>query len=250
MRVMCISTNIFQIPVSGYSGLEHLVWLIGKGLAAKGHDVTIVAPKGSTCPGCTIHETNLKESEALAYLGYEATLNDYDVILDHSWQAWSYISKLEGKCKTPILKTLHAPVNTMYGTRPPLEKPCFIGISEDHTQSIRDHLKIDARCAYNGVDMDFYKPLNLKRNQRYLLLARFSSIKGADFAVQSCLETQNPLDLVGDTEITNEPGYRQQIEDACNKNPALLKFIGPQSREQCVTWYSTNKALIHSAFRF
>jgi glycosyltransferase involved in cell wall biosynthesis len=137
----------------------------------------------------------------------------------------------------------------MYSSAPPYEKPCFIGISEDHTQSIKNHLKIDARCAYNGVDLDYYKPMNLKRNERYLFLARFSSIKGADYAIASCLETGKQLDLVGDDQITNEPAYKQQIEQACKSN-INLKYIGPQSRQETVTWYNTNKCLLHPVFRF
>jgi glycosyltransferase involved in cell wall biosynthesis len=248
MKILVISTTVFPVPVKSYSGLEHLAWLIAEGLAKK-HDVTLVAPRGSSCPGCAIHETTLRESEHLAYTGYAPILKDFDCVIDHSWEKWTVIGKHEGNCKAPVLCVCHAPIATMYGSAPPYPKPCFVGISEDHTQSIRDHLHIDARCAYNGVDLDFYQPLNLKRNDRYLFLARFSSIKGPDYAITSCLEAKKGLDLVGDDQITNEPGYKTQIEEACKVNPSL-KYIGPQSREACVTWFNSNKCLLHPVFRF
>ena len=47
MKILVISTPIFITPVRGYAGLEVIAWEIARGLAAKGHQVSLAAPDGS-----------------------------------------------------------------------------------------------------------------------------------------------------------------------------------------------------------
>ena len=125
LKICVISTTILPCPPVGYSGLEMIAWQIAEGLQAKGHDVTLVAPHGSKT-NCTLHETTLNEPERAAYSGYRAKLPQFDVIIDHSWEKWSYILKAEGGLSSPILGVLHAPVNTMYMSPPPVASPSLV----------------------------------------------------------------------------------------------------------------------------
>ena len=151
---------------------------------------------------------------------------------------------MNGDYKKPILGVLHAPVHTMYNSPPPVDKPCFVTISKDQGLGCKEHLKCDSRTCYNGVDIDFYKPSNMQRNDRYLFLARISTIKGPHIAVNAALATGAKLDLVGDDTITGEPQLTNHIKNACYLNPNL-NYVGPQSREECVFWFNRNKALLH-----
>ena len=60
MKIAVISTPVFAIGQNGvnglvgYGGLEQLAWQQAAGLAAKGHEVFLMAPDGSTCPGATV----------------------------------------------------------------------------------------------------------------------------------------------------------------------------------------------------
>jgi glycosyltransferase involved in cell wall biosynthesis len=242
MRIAVISTTIMVCPPPGYSGLEMLAWLQAEGLRTKGHDVTLIAPHGSAT-SCELHGTTIGESEQQAFSGYQHKLSGFDVVIDNSWQKWSYMAKREGKIKTPILGVLHAPVNTMYSSAP-LEKSCFIAISKDQGQSIKEHLGCDHRVAYNGIDVNFYKPINRPRNNRYLFLARFSSIKGPHIAADVARKTKVALDMVGDDTLTGEPALVQQVREVCTLTPGL-RYIGPQNRAECVHWFNTNKAMLH-----
>lgn len=243
MKVCVISTTVIPCPPSGYAGLEMISWLCANGLKDKGHDVTLIAPKGSSTKA-DIHETTLMESEKQAYSGYWDKLPKFDVIIDHSWEKWSYILKMEGKLKAPILGVLHAPVHTMYQTPPPIEKPCFVCISKDQAAGCEEHLKKPARVAYNGVDTNFYTWLKKSRNNRYLFLARMSTIKGPDIAANTAIQCNVALDLVGDDKITGEPALANAIRSACATNPKL-RYIGPQNRGECAYWFNNNKALMH-----
>lgn len=246
MKICVISTTVLVCPPPGYSGLEQLAWLQAKGLAEKGHKVTLVAPKGSISPpNVELHETTLGEEEKQAYSGYWNKLPGFNCIIDNSWQKWSYMLKMEGKLKAPILGVLHAPVETMYSAPPPkIESPCFVAISKDQAKNVKEHLKCEAKVAYNGVDANFYKPDNTVRNNRYLFLARMSSIKGPDIAVNSARKNKVALDLVGDDTITGEPALCDFLRQQCALTPGL-RYIGPQNRDDCVMWFNMNKALLH-----
>lgn len=243
MKICVISTTVIPCPPSGYAGLEMISWLTANGLQAKGHDVTLIAPKGSKTTA-NLHETTLMEQEKQAYSGYWNKLPKFDAIIDHSWEKWSYILKMEGKLKAPILGVCHAPIHTMYMTPPPVEKPCLVCISQDQADGCKEHLKKDAEVCYNGVDVDFYSNKNRKRNDRYLFLARISTIKGPDIATRVAVKTGVGLDIVGDDKFTNEPQLAQAIKGECFLNPKL-RYVGPQNREDCATWFNTNKAMLH-----
>lgn len=245
MRIIVVSTSVFKIPVSGYSGLEHLAYLQAKGLAERGHEVAIVAPEGSTCEGCHIIPTGPagQWDERTTYGKYWQILPDADVIIDNSWNKWSYILKQEGHLKAPVLGVMHAPVNTMYQSPPPVDKPCVVCISQDQANHWEALHSRKAEVCYNGVDPEFYKPLGIPRSNRFLFLARFSTIKGPHLAIEACRAAGVGLDLVGDTSITNEPEYLKQCQSMCDGKQ--IRMVGPATRSECVYWFSQARALIH-----
>ena len=250
MKIIVISTPIFKLPVVGYSGLEHLAFLQAEGLAKLGHEVSLVAPDGSICPGVNIISMGPEKgiNEKNSYKRYWPELLKADVIIDNSWQKWSYLLKAEGRLKAPVLGVLHAPVMTMYQTLPPVEKPCFVCISQDHANSFEAIHNREARFVYNGVDPEFYKPLDIPRTDRFLFLARFSSIKGPDIAIQACKEADVGLDLIGDTSITNEPAYLEQCKKMADGKQ--IRIVGSATRGETVYWYSQAHCMIHPVKNF
>lgn len=265
MKVCVISTPIFpvgSVGLQGYGGLEMVAWQRARGLAQRGHEVTLIAPDGSELPGGKVIHTGPpgQVSEKQAYSRYWPALPEFDVIIDDSWSKWSYALKNEGKLKAPVLGVCHAPVNTMFTTPPQsfVERPCIVCISKDQAGHCREMYGCEARVAYNGVDTSFYKPLRVPRSDRFLFLARFSSIKGADLAIKACLEAGAGLDLVGDTSITNEPEYyaeclalsHQETPGWDRSKGRQIRVVGPQDRRGCVYWFSQALALLHPNQRF
>lgn len=263
MKICVISSTVFSVPIGGYGGLEVIAWETAKGLAAKGHEVTLIAPAGSSCPGaevfpclppgypeeaayggCMAKDSNGQDVRWPGYWSKLLEFNNGGVVIDHSWQKWAYMLKAEGRLTCPLLGVCHAPVNTMYGSLPPVEKPCIVCISEDqkqHYEALFSPSK--ALVCYNGADVDFYKPLDVPRSDRFLFLARFSSIKGAAIALDVCRKTDTCLDLVGDTQITGEPEYYQmccQMADGVKR-----KIIGGVPRGETVWYYSAARAFLH-----
>jgi len=253
MRIAVISTSIFQLGqggLIGYGGLEQIAWQTAKGLAAKGHEVALIAPEGSYCPGCRIISTGPagNGNEKLTYGGYWQHLLDFDVIVDNSWQKHAYILKMEGKLKAPILGVCHAPINTMYQSLPPVEKPCFVCISQDQANHFQGLFSAEARVCHNGISLDYYKPLGIPRTNRFLFLARFSKIKGPDIAIEACKAAGVGLDLVGDTSITNEPELYEKCRQLADGEQ--IRIVGPCNRGESVWWFSQAHAMIHPTKTF
>ena len=262
MRVAVVSSQIFPCPPTGYAGLEAIAYHTAHGLAKKGHKVTLIAPEGSHCEGATIAATGPpgQISEKDAFGRYWEILLQQDVVVDHSWNKWSYQAKIDGRLKAPVLGVLHAPVNTMYQTLPPIEKPCFVCISKDQASHFEALFSRQARVCYNGIDLQHYSSSNIPRTNRFLFLARFSSIKGPDIAIEACRATNVGLDLVGDTSITNEPEYLEKCKQMCDEQVGTIRntkgswipvstkqirIVGPATRGECVYWFSQAHCMIH-----
>lgn len=253
MKICVISSTVLpcrplQDPSNGYNGLEQVVWSIANGLSRRGHDVLLVAPIGSIPPpGVTLHGTTIGESEEAAYSGYWPRLLEQQVIVDASWQKWSYILKIEGRLKVPILGVVHAPVDTMYGSPPPVLLPCIVAISHDQAAHASEIWGVPARVAHNGIDLSFYRSNGRARGDRYLFLARISRIKGPHLAVDLARSLRFQLDLVGDDRITGEPELAHRMIELAKHN---IVYHGGVSRSRTVEFFSTAKALLHPAFSF
>lgn len=255
MKICTISTGIFAVcppnGTVGYSGLECIAYHTAKGLAERGHEVSLIAPEGSSCPGVQIIPTGKPGDgdERRSYSRYWQELLKFDVIIDHSWQKSSYLLKQEGRINAPVLGILHAPCHTMYQSPPPVDKPCIICISNDQANHWRAlHPLSDARVCYNGIDTEYHKAMNISRSNRFLFLARFSSIKCPDTCIQAARQAKVGLDLIGDTSITNEPEFFQQIQAACDGKQ--IKMVGPATRGETVWWFSQAHAMLHLAHRY
>lgn len=255
MKICVISSAVLTCPPPGYSGLEMIAWLIAKGLAVKGHIVSLVAPIGSSCPGVDLLACGPagQWDERNAFREYKGALAFFDVIIDHSWQARSFLLKTEGKLNCPILRVHHSIVDTMYGTQwsrpelPPVEKPCPVCISQDQANHFEEIFRRPAKVAYNGIDLDFYKPLTVPRTNKFLFLARFSSIKGADLALAAAKRADVEIDCIGDVDLTGEPAYFQYCKSMTD---AKRRIVGPAKRGECVWWFSQANAMTHPVMRF
>lgn len=282
MRICVISTPIFPVNppngTTGYAGLEVIAWQQARGLAERGHAVLLVAPDGSSCPGVEVVPCgppgHINEEQAYGgfpeiregdkvirppHPGYWQRLLDCDVVVDHSWNKYALLLKQEGRLSAPVLCWMHAPVNTMIASPPPgVAKPCFVCISRDQAAHFEALFGCEARHCYNGVDLDTYRPLGIPRTDRCLFLARFSTVKGPDLAIDACLRAGVGLDLIGDTTITGEPEFlarcqamaRQQTKGWDHTKGEQIHLVGGVPRGNTVWWYSRANAFLHPNQRF
>jgi glycosyltransferase involved in cell wall biosynthesis len=251
VRILVYSTPIFRhvspTGTLGYAGLEVIAWECAKGLASRGHQVALVCPDGSDCPGCHIIATGPErvtgEDRAWDKVWKEFLTFAPDAVIDHSWLKMCLTLKSEGRYKGPILNVCHAPVNTMFGSLPKDVNFNAVCISEDQKNHFEGLFGRQARRCWNGISMEYYQPLGIPRSDRFLFLGRFSTIKGADIAIEACLKAGVGLDLVGDTSITGEPEFFNKCMAMADGKQ--IKVHGGCNRGNTVWWYSQAKALLH-----
>jgi len=249
MKVMLISTTIFQLTKSGltgYGGLEHIVALLAIELKKLGCEVSVVCPEGSDLgEGIEIIPVPLRCGEDVAYERYKGRLTsgEFDAVEDHSWSWMSVLSQMESDHQLPIIHCYHSdPYNLQ--TPPPIRYPCLVAFSEAQANIIRSRWSACVQVVKHGIDLNFYKPdPTVKRGDRYLFLARYCPEKGfleVSYLAKKC---KVGLDAFGDTEIVgpHQDYMRKCFEESDGRQIRVNPGI---SREQTVKEYQSHKALI------
>lgn len=248
MKVLLISTSIFQLTptgTEGYSGLEHLVALFALNLKRLGCEVSVVCPEGSNLgEGIEIVPVPYRCGEDVAFSIYKPRLigGEFSAIEDHSWQWFSVLAQMEADRQLPIIHCYHSdPYNL--GAPPPIANPCIVAFSEAQANVMRSRWNVACRVVRHGIDLDFYKPdPSVQRGNRYLYMARYSPEKGFLDIVHVVKKCRVPLDASGDTEIiANENYMRKCFEENDGRQ---IKVAPGLPRHETVKWYQSHKALI------
>ena len=246
MKILIVSTSVFVLPIQGYGGTEALVYSLAHAYAKRGHEVTVVAPEGSTFEDpniklCPIMQGELEES---AFVKYRDTLKDYDIIQDMAFGGWAYLESVGVEPPLPIIKTFHTDPS-IWDSPPPVPHPCLIGISHDHSRRLALKLGVPVRTVYNGIPPDFYKPdPEKKRNGRLLWVGRYTPEKSPLDSMLIAKKLKMPLDCYGDTSMVASPEY----VDRCRKEAdgLLVRFYPGVSRTRTVELYQSYKALLYT----
>lgn len=167
-----------RLPVKGYGGTERVVVALARGLAALGHELTLIAPPGTKIPGARLIPVP------------EAKLRDAAHDL-------SPLVPPESEIVHAFFPVRHPPrqpwVWTLEGTTPAgtVRPPNTIYVSGDHA-SRHD----SASFVYNGLDpADFiYRET---KDDYDLFLGRLHSSKGWQLAVEGAKATERRLIVAG-----------------------------------------------------
>lgn len=246
MKILLISTPIFQLPPPGYSGLEWLVSRWALEFARAGHEVSVVAPEGSNLgPGIEVIAIPPGCAEEQAFVVYRLRLEseEFGAVIDSTWQWWSVISQMEAKRQLPVIHIWHSDYNGVQSP-PPIQFPCLVGLSKDHCMGLTRRSGCRTRLVYNGIDLDLYTPdPSVERSNRYLWMARYTPEKAPMEAISVARKCRIGLDLYGETNIVQPPDYPLRVQGLCDSRQVV--FHPGVLREQTRDLYRSHKALIH-----
>ena len=249
LRVLVIADAKIPVPPAGYGGTERIVALLCAGLAARGHQVTLMAAKGS---------------------------RDYGRLITHPWagckpypyRAWC---KLRFQAQS-LWQARHANVVINFGrvdylrallhtTKPlicqfqnpvPLSETDFLLSRRREALSLvsaSDHQRAHLagagswRTIYNAVDTDglAFAP---RPDPGYLaFLGRLTENKGVHTAIEVARQLGRPLRIAGN--VSDEPGGRQFFETRVR--PQLgdgIEWVGPVDDEAKVPFLQDAAALL------
>lgn len=231
MKIALISPPLLKTPPTSYGGLEQVVYDLGVALTELGADVTLIAPRGSTIgeKGKVIETTIAKEKtdvnwvqeENVAYNIYAPRLNEFDIVHDHTWFGFAYLSKNDG-CKFKICHTHHGHLDWNPANIPPSIKNInLIGISEFMAKTYRA-MGHGARFVYNGIDTAKYKPFGGEKENRFVFVGRISKLKLPHIAIDLAIDTKIPIDIVGGSFVApDEVQYIEYIKRRCSQSGGL-----------------------------
>ncbi len=167
-----------RLPAPTYGGTQRMVVYLARGLAAAGHQVTLVAGEGSRMPEATVVPVDLAIARTTEFDIRRHLPGGLDVLLS--------FAPLRTPPDLPWVRCL--PGNWKPGTTGP---PNTLFLSEDHARRHGGRAFV-----YNGIDpADFhFRPT---KDAYDLFLGRLHSIKGYRWAIRGAKRTKRKLLLAG-----------------------------------------------------
>jgi len=259
IALFCSSRNI--IPTKKTGGTEQPIFYLAKGLAEKGHQVTLYAAKGSKIPGVEVREIspfttcvkqkylNIQERiasfydlSALADFFYSEA-DKYDIIQFNSYMFYEILPFTKWT-KTPTIIRINYPHSLIY----PYIKSQLLEFKNVHYLPISKFIMsampelpyLDP--IYPAVDMDDFKFSD--RSKDYLLfIGRICHNKGAHIAIEVAKKTKKKLIIAG--RIDQEGGqeyFKIFIEPYLdNKN---IKYVGEVNFKTKIKLYQGAQATL------
>jgi glycosyltransferase involved in cell wall biosynthesis len=217
LRIAMIGTPFYEIPPTGYGGIELICAELVDALVRRGHRVTLFgagrhtgtrAEYVSTSP--TLHSDRL--GQAMPELVHAARVHrllcaagsPFDVVHDHSTAG----PLMAGLRPVPTVVTVHGPVEGETGDlyADLGDAVGLVAISEFQRRR-RPGLNWTA-TVHNAVDPARFLVAHRPEGP-VLWLARFCPDKGADLAIEACRSAGLPLVLAGKC---NEPAERSYLD--------------------------------------
>jgi glycosyltransferase involved in cell wall biosynthesis len=206
----------YEVPPSGYGGLELICAALVDGLVARGHEVTLIGAGRRTGTSARFISTTTdlqyeRLGEAMPGALHGARVNrllahdDYDIIHDHT---------LEGPLtaeqrQAPTIVTVHGPaVGELGDYYAELGESVHLVAISDSQRRQRPDLSW-AATVHNGIVPDWFTASD-RHDGPVLWLARFCQDKGPDIAIEACRKAGVPLVLAGKV---NEPGEHRYLKE-------------------------------------
>ena len=192
-----------RVPVEKYGGAQRIVVWLSQALVELGHDVTLLAGRGSNVPGVRVVEVDAEEVRRPAFDVHHYVKGQVDVM--------HYHGLVEHPPRVPYVATLHG--NLRPGAVAP---PYVICLSQDHARRHGTRAYV-----YNGVRLDEYE-FRAAKSDYDLFLARLHSAKGWRIAVQAAQRGKFRLVLAGGWRPSLSRWIRFAGEVGGEKKRALL----------------------------
>jgi glycosyltransferase involved in cell wall biosynthesis len=250
LRIAVVAPSIFPIRSDlAYGGLEYVVHQQVKQLVEHGHEVTLIACKGSDPAGGTLFETIAPPAEDGKWTSYEEWEafekyefafdygTDFDVVHDHSHMAHIYRKRMWEE-KMRLCHTCHG-IQTWnpMGYYPHFAGlPNLLTLSEWHRRFTRDTIGFDSRTVIHGIDTEVYKPCPKEEVGDYwLVLGLMAEHKGHVVPLKHWEEkilsdnvSMGRLIVAGEDKFVPDKNYVTMVKELCEgpgKTP-VAEYVG------------------------
>jgi glycosyltransferase involved in cell wall biosynthesis len=232
LRVGLIAPPWLPVPPAGYGGIETIINVLARGLAAHGHEVVLFAAADSTCPvelrsaigpgpGVDVGGSAVEIHHAVS--AYES-LRDVDLIHDHTG-----IGPLVafGERRPNVVTTNHNLFSPPYGSGFALvsRSVAVVAISAHQASTARD-IAI-AQVIHHGLDPDAF-PIGTGDGGMLVFLGRMSPSKGPDRAIAIARAAGVPIVLAGKQHTDAEREFFEaKIRPQLGGDVSFVGELGP-----------------------
>jgi glycosyltransferase involved in cell wall biosynthesis len=228
LRIAMIGTPFYEMPPSGYGGIELICAALTDALVDRGHSVTLfgAGPRSGTRATFVSTSARLQHErlgQVMPDLLHAARVNRllqtggrFDIVHDHSAAG----PLMAGARSAPTVVTVHGGADSEMGDlyADLSDSVGLIAISALQRRHRPDLNWVDT--VYNAVDPARFSAAH-RPDGPVLWLARFNPDKGPDLAIQACRRAGLPLVLAGKC---NEPEEQRYLDEV------IRPMLGPDVR--------------------
>jgi UDP-glucose:tetrahydrobiopterin glucosyltransferase len=270
MRIALVAPLVTTIAEPFVGGAQALIADLAKGLAARGHNVTLFAREGSAVPGVSIVPIPVPENvvpssfsdtekQRPADAGFFAQANifldlflhlrtrqhEFDVIHAHAFD-WPAFTSSALITHTPILHTIHLPavaseVNEALRVLDRRGHPLtLITVSQACAQAYAPYTSID-HVIYNGLNLDAIPfSAQVSHDAPLLFAGRITPEKGVVEAIEIAKRAGVPLLIAGG--IYDEQYYTEQVQPRLYED--RITYVGSLGHDELWHLMSKSRALL------
>ncbi len=245
MRIAITADPFIPVPPVNYGGIERIIHFLAEGLAAKGHDVILVADGGSatSVPLLSYPASGDGIRGHVANMLTIKSLGKWQPDIIHSFSRLAYLLPLLLSPVPKLMSYQREPTLTQIKKALLIAKKdslTFTGCSNYITSKIKT--AATAYTIYNGVDTARYDYReSVEPDAPLMFLGRIEPFKGTHHAVETALTTGRKLLIAGN--IPNEYlGYfHKMIKPYLNSD---VEYVGPVDDRQKNELLGISQALL------
>lgn len=220
MRIVIIASHAWPLPSPARTGDSQVILDLSRSLYEMGHEVAVIAPKGSKLhPGVKLlgmplssngqAEPTAEECEWAAFKAHGAALAAAAVVHDCSVEK-RIAKECLGYCGREVVSTIWGgpwrgptPLRNVVACSKSQAERLLRGATDYENTPTPDaggppSTPLNGvRVAYLGIDTELYREATCGRGDRWLWLNRWHPVKGYREAIQVAIDTGIQLDLVG-----------------------------------------------------
>lgn len=236
VRILLVTPPWLLVPPVAYGGIEWVVSGLADGLVAAGHDVTLVAPGGSSTRARleAIFDEPMFEQlgdariETVQALSAYRLRREYDVIHDHTAAVGPALATLiDGP---PVINTLHRVWDDLQVALARLISPPvrLVAISHDQARRAPQDISITA-VVHNGIPIERY-PYIAEKGDYLLWVGRASPDKGLETAIDVARRVGRRLVVAIKVNERDEHVYWEEVLDPLIKSSPISidVFFNPE----------------------
>jgi glycosyltransferase involved in cell wall biosynthesis len=254
LAIAMLAPPWIPVPAPAYGGIEEVVRLLGDGLTAAGHQVTLFAPPGSSAE-CDVvellaetHPDDIQKAQyeadhvarAFALIDAAAERGEpFDVIHDHVGHV---ALAMADRIATPLVHTLHGPFTPdacrFYAEHG--RKACIVAISEAQLDDAPAEMG-GGRVVHNPIDVEEW-PFSADKDDFLLWMGRMSPDKGPHRAISAARSAGARLVLAGPVQPGQESFFAEEVEPLLEHDG--IEYVGEADAERKRELYLKARGLL------